>query len=126
MDHVSLLLAAQWIIGLGILNVWLVRAPRPTAYRGGNAQNMKEEFSVYGLPAWFMVVIGTVKVILALALMAGTWMPALVQPAAIAMTVLMAGAVSMHIKVKDSLKKTLPSLVMLLLSLFVAFTAGSA
>lgn len=126
MDHAMLLLAAQWIMGLGILNVWLVRASRPTAYRGGNAQNMKEEFSVYGLPAWFMMAIGTVKVILALGLMAGTWIPGLVQPAAIAMAVLMAGAVSMHIKVKDSLKKTLPSLAMLALSLFVSFTAGPA
>jgi len=112
-------LIAQWIIGLGILNVWLLRPNLATAYRGGDAKNMKEEFAVYGFPASFMYAIGTIKVLLALALIAGTWFPHVVQPAALAMVALMIGAVVMHLKVKDTLKKTLPSLVMLLLSLFV-------
>lgn len=114
-------LVAQWIVGLGILNVWLVRARWATAYRAGDARNMKEEFAVYGLPVWFMYMVGTLKVVLALALIAGTWVPALIQPAAFAMAVLMAGAVSMHVRVKDTLKKTTPALTMLVLSLFVAF-----
>lgn len=122
MEHIQLI--AQWVVGLGILNVWLVRAKWATAYRGGNAKNMKEEFAVYGLPPWFMVAIGTVKVLLAVLLMAGTWMPSWVQPSAIAMAILMTGAVSMHIKVKDTLKKTVPSLIMLALSLFIAFNAA--
>ena len=113
-------LIAQWIIGLGILNVWLVRPKMATAYRGGEAKNMREEFAVYGLPAWFMYAIGTVKVLLALALIAGTWFPPSVQPATLAMAALMTGAVVMHIKVRDTFKKTLPSLVMLVLSIFVA------
>jgi len=113
-------LIAQWIIGLGILNVWLVRSKQATAYRGGEARNMQEEFAVYGLPVSVMYAVGTVKVLLALALIAGTWFPALVQPAALAMTVLMAGAVIMHVKVKDPLLKTAPALAMLALSLFVA------
>jgi hypothetical protein len=50
----SLALVSQIVIALGLLNVWLLRAKRPTAYRGGDAQNMKEEFEAYGLPAWFM------------------------------------------------------------------------
>jgi hypothetical protein len=118
MDNAQIV--AQWIIGLSILNVWLLRSPKPTAYRGGNARNMKEEFAVYGLPVWFMYAIGAVKVGLALALVLGTWRPALVQPAAIAMAALMTAAVVMHVKVKDTLIKTLPSLVMLALSAFVA------
>lgn len=44
--------------------------------------------------------------------------------AAIGMAVLMIGAISMHIKVKDSLKKTLPSLTLLVLSLLVAILSG--
>lgn len=113
-------IVAQWLIGLGILNVWLLRAQKATAYRGGDASNMKEEFAVYGLPVWFMYAVRAVKIGLALALMLGTWQPAIVQPAAIAMAALMTGAVVMHIKVKDTLTKTLPSLVMLGLSAFVA------
>jgi hypothetical protein len=112
-------LIAQWIIGLGILNVWLLRPRLATAYRGGDAGTMQEEFAVYGLPVWFMYAIGAVKVALALALMAGTWFPVLVQPSAVVMAGLMTGAVVMHLKVRDSFKKTSPSLAMLALSLLV-------
>jgi hypothetical protein len=113
-------LVAQWIIGLGILNVWILRPQIATAYRSGHARNMKEEFAAYGLPVWFMYAIGAVKVGLALALILGTWQPAIVRPAAFAMAALMTGAVVMHIKVKDTLTKTLPSFIMLGLSAFVA------
>ena len=57
---------AQLIIGLGILNVWLLRFNKATAYRAGNAKNMKEEFSAYGLPLWFMWVVGGLKILFAL------------------------------------------------------------
>jgi hypothetical protein len=115
-------LICQVIIALGIFNVWLLRPQKATAYRGGSATTMKEEFSVYGFPPWFMKSIGALKVGLAVLLIVGIWVPALVQPAAIGFVILMAGAVVMHIKVKDSFKKTLPALTMLLLSLFVAAT----
>jgi len=44
----------QLVIALGIFNVWLLRSGKATAWRGGEARTMKEEFEVYGLPAWFM------------------------------------------------------------------------
>lgn len=114
-------LVAQIVIALGILNVWLLRSRKATAFRGGDATNMREEFAVYGLPPWFMVLIGTFKVVLALLLLVGIWRPELVQPAAFTLGALMLGAVTMHIRVKDSLKKTLPSLCVLGLCLLVAF-----
>lgn len=117
-------IVAQWIVGLGILNVWLLRPKKATAYRGGDAENMKEEFAVYGLPGWFMVLIGVLKVSIALQLIAGTWVPQVVQPAAIAMALLMSGAVLMHIKVKDTFKKTSASIAMLILAVFIAITAS--
>jgi hypothetical protein len=60
-----LIIVLQLVVALGILNVWLLRANRATAYRGGNAKNMREEFATYGLPYWFMCVIGVLKVALA-------------------------------------------------------------
>ncbi len=117
-------IVAQWVVGLGILNVWLLRPKKATAYRGGDATNMKEEFAVYGLPGWFMVVIGVCKVTIALMLIIGTWMPQTVRPAAIAMAVLMTGAVLMHLKVKDTFKKTSASIAMLILAVFIAITAS--
>ena len=119
MDTVQII--AQWVVGLGILNVWLLRGNRATAYRGGDAVNMVEEFKVYGLLKSFMYAIGTLKVIIALALIAGTWMPQWVMPAAVGLALLMAGAVLMHVKVKDTFKKTSPSIGVLLLCLLIIF-----
>lgn len=118
MDKIGLI--AQLVVGFGILNVWLLRPQKATAYRGAEARNMREEFAVYGFPLWFMCVIGTLKVSLALALIAGVWAPRLVSPAAVAMAVLMLGAVVMHIKVRDPLKKAMPAIAMLLLSVVAA------
>lgn len=107
----------QVVVGLGLLNVWLVRANLATNYRGGNAKNIKEEFAVYGLPGWFCSVVGVLKVGGALALLAALWFPELRQPAAALIAVLMAGAVSMHAKVRDPIVKTVPAAAMLVMSL---------
>jgi hypothetical protein len=119
MDVVKVVI--QVIIALGILNVWLLRFGKPTVWRGGGAQNMKEEFKVYGLPDGFVNVIGFLKLTLAVLLIAGIWFPVVTQPAAIGMGVLMLGAVAMHVKVGDPPKKSLPAFTMLVLSLIVAF-----
>ena len=111
----------QIVIALGIANVWLLRSGKSTGWRGGAATNMKEELEVYGLPSWFMGLIGTLKLLLAAALIAGIWFPVVTQPAAAGLAALMLGAVAMHVKVKDPPKKSLPAFTMLLLSLFVAF-----
>lgn len=118
---VTIIVICQIIIALGIFNVWLLRSANATAWRGGDATNMKDEFAVYGLPEWFMKIIGGLKLILAGCLLLGLFVPALTQPAAIGMAALMLGAISMHVKVGDSLKKSLPAFIMLLLSLIVAF-----
>lgn len=109
----------QIVIGLGILNVWLLRQKKPTAWRGGNAKNMKEEFEVYGLPIWFMEAIRFLKILFATLLIAGVFLPYVTKPAATGMAVLMLGAVLMHLKVKDPLKKALPAFSLLLLCLVV-------
>lgn len=112
---------AQIAIALGIFNVWILRYTKPTGWRGGDAGNMKEEFATYGLPGWSVKVVGFLKILLAVLLIIGIWVPSLVYPSAIGMAVLMLGAIAMHIKVKDSLQKSLPALSMLLLSVIVIF-----
>ena len=119
MDYVSII--AQIIIALGIFNVWLLRYNKSTGWRGGDAGNMKDEFATYGLPGWSVNVIGFLKVLLAVLLIIGIWVPMLVVPSAIGMALLMLGAITMHIKVNDSLKKSLPALSMLLLSAIEIF-----
>lgn len=110
----------QLIVALGILNVWLLRANRSTAYRGGEARTLREEFAAYGLPYWFMCVIGVFKVGLAIALLVAIWVHGVAQPAAIGMGVLMAGAFVMHVKVKDPMSKALPSIVVLAMCVAIA------
>ena len=107
----------QIIVALSLLNVWLLRFHRGTAYRGGDARSMREEFAVYGLPAWFTYFIGSLKVGAALGLIAGLWLHFLVFPSALLVCILMLGALAMHWKVRDPLKKSLPALVMLALGI---------
>jgi len=112
----------QITVALGLLNVWLLRFNQRTAYRGGNASSMPEEFAAYGLPAWFAYLIGALKIGSALALIVGIWLPVLVLPAAGLISVLMVGALAMHIKIHDPLKKSLPALGMLALSLAICWS----
>jgi hypothetical protein len=112
-------IVVQVVIALGIVNVWVLRFGRATAWRGGEATTMREEFETYGLPVWFMFGVGALKLTFAGMLVAGIWLPQLVQPAAFGMALLMTGAVVMHIKVGDPPKKSAPALSMLLMSLFV-------
>lgn len=118
MEYVIIIL--KLVVGLGILNVWLLRANRATAYRGGNAKTMREEFATYGLPYWFMCVVGVLKVALAVALLASIWFHNLAQPAAIGMGLLMLGAFVMHLKVKDPISKALPSIAVLAMCVAIA------
>jgi hypothetical protein len=113
--------ASQVVIALGLLNVWLLRTGKPTAWRGGSARNMREEFTAYGLPGWAMAVVGGLKVTLALLLIIGLWIPSVAGPAALGTAILMLGAVGMHLKIGDPLKKSLPAFGLLLLCLVVAF-----
>lgn len=109
-------LALQVIVAIGLLNVWLLRAGKPTRYRGQDAKSMRDEFATYGLPVAMMYVVGGLKILIAIALIAGIWLPALVVPAASLLVLLMIGAFVMHLKVKDPFEKAVPSLLMLVMA----------
>lgn len=88
---------------------------------------MKTEFAAYGLPVWSVYVVGFLKLsialIMILAVVAPQVMPILSTLALGLLVVLMLGALTMHIKVKDSLIKMLPALCMLLMAVFVLLVA---
>ena len=115
----------ELVIALGLLNVWLFRSTLSTPFRGGAAKNLREEFRVYGLGDLGFRVIGTLKVGCAISLLAGFFFPVLTVPAASIISVLMLGALAMHLKVKDPVVKSLPALTMLVLSLTVLFLNSS-
>ena len=114
-------IAAQIVIAISIYNVWFFRFNKPTRYRGKNAQSMKDEFASYGLPDYFVWVIGFSKVTFATLLLIGIYNNSLVFPASIGMAILMVGAIAMHVKVKDDIIKSIPATIFLILSLLVAF-----
>ncbi len=115
-----LLIALKLSVALAILSVWTFRSGRPTPFRGGTATNLSEEFAAYGLPFWFMCVVGVIKVSLALALIASLWFPRIAQLAAIGLGLLMLGALGMHLKVQDPIKKSLPAIAILAMCTAIA------
>lgn len=113
------------IVGLSILNVWLVNRNKHTQWRGGGANSMKEEFATYGLSENIMIAVGAVKCLLAVGLLISiVYEPAgfpIGYYSAIGMAVMMLGAIGMHIKIKDPAKRSLPAAIFLILSLVIAF-----
>ena len=106
----------QVIIAAGIFNVWVLRRGRPTNYRPDGASNISEEFARYGFSDAFRRTIGTTKLALAALLLLGTAYAPLAVGAASGMAILMFGAVAAHVKVRDPMIKSIPALLMLLMS----------
>ncbi|TGE13858.1 DoxX family protein [Hymenobacter elongatus] len=105
---------AQLVIAFSIVIVWVFRF-----------DNIVKEFKQYGLPDLVRNLVGAAKIALATLLVAGIWFPALVLVPALLMAFLMLCAQVAHIKVRNPWHKYVPSLLLLLLSLFVAaFHAG--
>lgn len=107
----------QIILALTLINVWLIHFSKPTKFRAHGAQSMRDEFKVYGLPEWFMHMVGFSKILIALSFILGLWIPSLIYPASVFLAALMTGAIVMHIKVKDSLVRTLPAIIVLVMAI---------
>lgn len=121
MSWLSIPSVLQIIVGLGLLNVWLLRAKGSTEFRGGEARSLREEFRVYGLPEIAFYVVGALKIGAGVILIAGVWIPLPVRLAAGVVAALMVGALIMHVKVGDPLRKSVPAGIMLLLSTAILF-----
>lgn len=107
MYNISIL--AQVIIAVTIAIVWIFRF-----------DNIVKEFKQYNLPDLVRNLVGATKISLATLLVAGIWFPTLVLVPALIMAFLMLSAQWFHFKAKNPVIKFLPSLALLLLSLFVA------
>lgn len=101
--------AAQIVIALSIAVVWV-----------GRFDNIVKEFRQYGLPDVVRNLVGAAKISLATLLVAGIWYPSLVLVPALVMAFLMLCAQGAHFSVRNPVHKFLPSLGLMLLSLFVA------
>ena len=117
----ELILILQLIISIGLINVWFFRFNKATEYRGGDAKNMREEFQAYGLPIWLMYVVGFLKIAIAIMLIVSIWIKELLEYNLWLLSVLMFGAVLMHLKVKDPIKKSYPALSILFMIALILY-----
>ena len=111
----------QVVISLSVMRVWTINFNKSTPWRGGGARNMKEEFTAYGLPMWMVYFVGILKVIFSIGLIAGLWIPELISFSASGIAIFMFFAILMHVKIKDPIKKSIPALTFMVLSLLIIF-----
>ena len=118
-------IALKIIVGLSLLNVWLLQYNKPSRWRGGDAKTMMQEFDAYGLGSTMCYVVGFLKVGFSLALIASIWFADLELVvdlelvAAYALGLLLTGSILMHIKIKDALIKSFPAALFLLFCLAI-------
>lgn len=117
----NIIIAIKIITAIGIFNVWMLRYNKLTEYRGGNAKSLKEEFETYGLKSWFMYIIGAIKIVISILFIVSCFSKYLnmldfaVFYGAAIMSLIMIGAIFMHLKVNDPFKKSIPAVTMLAL-----------
>lgn len=111
----------QIFLAAAMFDVWLFRYRTPGIFRGGDSKTMVEEFRVYGLSDGFRNLVRVLKLTAGVLMIAGIWSDLIAFIAGLWLAVLMAGAMSMHFKVKDPLYKAFPSTTFFLMCLLVAW-----
>jgi DoxX-like family len=104
----NLKIIVQITVALSVYYVWIFRY-----------FNVEKEFQLFGLSDVVRNFVGTFKISLSALLLTGIWFPQLILPAASGMAFFMVAAQYFHFKVKNPLKKHLPSLLLLALCLFL-------
>ena len=100
---------AQVIVALSIVYVWIFRF-----------DNIVKEFNQYGLSNLTRSIVGSSKIALSTLLVAGIWHSDLVLIPALLIALLMLSAQYFHFKVSNPWQKHIPSLLLLILCLFIA------
>ena len=116
-----IIIGLKIIIGISILNVWLIQSNKHTKWRGGDATTIIEEFNVYGLSKSFYVAVYVLKVSLAILLLASIQFDILTLVSSLGLAFLLLGSILMHVKVKDAWYKSFPAFLFMVLNLTIAF-----
>ena len=107
MEHISLLF--QIVVAVSVLIVWIFRY-----------HNVITEFQQFGYSDVFRNFVGASKIAISTLLLTGIWYAELTPYAAMGMVAFMLAAQLSHLRVKNPFTQRLPSLVFLLMSLFIA------
>jgi putative oxidoreductase len=111
MDIVAIVLQA--LLGLAFLGAG--------AGKMAGSKMHVDNFKQWRLPQWFRVVTGLVEAIGAIALIIGIWEPSWAAVAGLWLGFTMFMGILVHVRVKDSLKQSAPSVILCILSLVVFF-----
>jgi len=107
MEHISLIF--QIALAISVYYVWIFRY-----------HNVLSEFSQFGYSDLFRNFVGAAKISLSALLIMGVFYDGVTLFAALGMAVFMLGAQLTHLRFKNTLKQRIPSLILLLISLFIA------
>ena len=108
----NLINLSQTIVAISVVYVWTFRF-----------HNVLKEFEQFGLSDITRNIVGAMKISLATLLIVGIWYSSLVLIPSILMGLLMIGAQYFHLKISNPFIKRLPSLILLVLSTFIAYSS---
>lgn len=106
------LIIAQIIVAASVAYVWIFRY-----------DIIIKEFKQFGLSDLIRTFVGASKVSLATLIITGIWYPSLITIPAILMGLFMLSAQYFHFKIKNPFIKHLPSLILLILCVFITFVS---
>jgi hypothetical protein len=106
----TMLLAIKILVATSIFFVWVVRY-----------KNIVKEFEEYGIPAWLRDLTGILKLTFAAMLLFGQGDRSITLLGSFGIAALMACAQVVHIKAGTATSRRLPSLLLLTLSVVIAF-----
>lgn len=105
---------AQISVAASVAFVWIFRI-----------HNVIKEFNQFGLSDVTRSFVGFAKTVLATLLIVGIWFDSLITVSAILMGLFMVAAQYFHFKVSNPFKQRLPSLILLLLCVFIAIASSN-
>jgi len=108
----NLINLAQIIVAISVVYVWTFRF-----------HNVVKEFEQFGLSDLTRNIVGATKISLSTLLVVGIWYSSLVLIPSILMGLLMIGAQYFHFKISNTFIKHLPSLILLVLCAFIAYSS---
>jgi len=103
------IIIAQVIVAVSIVIVWVFRY-----------HNVEKEFKDYNLSDLTRNIVGASKISLSTLLVAGIWFSDLILIPALLLAFFMLSAQYFHFKAGNPMQKRLPSLILLILCLFIA------
>jgi hypothetical protein len=109
MDYITV---AQLIVAVSVLYVWIFRM-----------DNIIKEFKQFGLSDLTRSFVGATKIALSTLLIVGVWYPELVLIPSIIMGLIMMVAQYFHFKIRNPFIKHLPSLLLLILCVFITLAS---